>query len=431
MNNLNRNIPPPVLPQDNIDIQRPMLLTMRNKVPLYIINAGSQDVVRMDILFKGGNWYQTHKLQALFTNRMLREGTKRYTAKEIAEKLDYYGAWLELSSSLEYAYISLYSLNKYFSQTLDIIHSIIREPVFPEKELSTVIETNLQQFRINSSKVDFIAHRKLLTSVFGEEYPCGRLAAEEDYKAINTEWLREFHEHYYHSGNCSIYLSGKVTSDIIKQVEAAWGEHDFGKTNLTVPVLEFPIHTISEKRIYIERQDAQQTSLRLGQLAIPRQHPDHLKLRVLITLFGGYFGSRLMSNIREDKGYTYGISAGLFFYPGTGLMVISTEAGNDFVENVIQEVYHEIDRLQNEKVNETELLLVKNYMKGEMARNYESPFSLADAWSFIHTSGLSDDYFGKAFLSIDETTPDDLLYLAGKYMNKENLKEIIVGINIS
>ncbi len=431
MNNLDRNIQPPVLPQDKIDIQQPVKLIMNNGIPLYVINAGSQDVVRMDILFKGGSWYQAHKLQALFTNRMLREGTLRYTAKQISEKLDYYGAWLELSSSLEYAYISLYSLNKYFSYTLDILYSIIREPLFPEKELSTVIGTNLQQFRINSSKVDFVAHRSLLSSVFGEQHPCGRLACEEDYKSVTREWLYEFHNHYYHSGNCSIYLSGKVTQDITRQVTTTWGSHDFGKTNLSVPALEFPIHTIPEKRLFTQRQDALQTSIRLGQLTIPRQHPDHLKLRVLITLFGGYFGSRLMSNIREDKGYTYGISAGLFFYPGTGLMVISTETGNDFVEAVIQEVYHEIDRLQNEKVSEAELLLVKNYMQGEMARNYESPFSMADAWSFIHTSGLNDNYFEKAYEAVNDTTPDDLISLSGKYLNKENLKEIIVGLNIS
>ena len=118
---------------------------MKNGIPLYILNAGDNEVVRIDLLIEGGRWQQNQRLQALFTNRMLREGTRRYSAAAIAEKLDYYGAWLELSSSSEYAYITLYSLNKYLPETLDIFESIVKEPLFPEKELGVIIDSNIQQ----------------------------------------------------------------------------------------------------------------------------------------------------------------------------------------------------------------------------------------------------------------------------------------------
>ena len=162
---MDRTIQPEIQDLENLIVTLPMRTTLPNGIPLAVIKAGEQDVVRMDILFAGGRWQQTQKLQALFTNRMLREGSLKYTASEIAEKLDYYGAWLELSSSSEYAYITLYSLNKYFAETLEILESIIKEPLFPEKELNTVLDVNIQQYLVNSSKVDFLAQRSLLTAL--------------------------------------------------------------------------------------------------------------------------------------------------------------------------------------------------------------------------------------------------------------------------
>jgi len=150
-----------------------------------------------------------------------------------------------------------------------------------------------------------------------------------------------------------------------------------------------------------------------------------------MTLFGGYFGSRLMSNIRENKGYTYGISAGTLFYPGSGMILISTEADNEYVELLIREVYHEIDKLQVEPVPVSELTMVRNYMLGEMCRNYESPFSLADAWMFIYTSKLDDTYFARSLQAVKEVTPEEMKELANRYLCKETLKEVIAGKKLS
>lgn len=363
---MNRTQQPQIRDLENFNIFPPRRMTLPNGIPLSVINAGEQEVIRMDILFAGGRWHQTQKLQALLTNRMLREGSRKYTAADIAEKLDYYGAWLELSSSSEYSYITLHSLNKYFAETLDIVESIIKEPTFPEKELNTVLDANIQQYQVNSSKVDFLAQRSLLKALYGTEHPCGRLVDVEDYKQVSSTTLREFYNEYYHSGNCAVFLSGKVTDEVIRRVESAFGAEPFGNTHHPLLKIEYPIFTAPEKRVFTERADAMQSSVKLGATTIVRQHPDYLKLRVLMTLFGGYFGSRLMSNIREDKGYTYGISAGIMFYPDSGLMLVSTETDNEYVEPLIREVYHEMDKLRAEAVSETELAMVRNYMLGEM-----------------------------------------------------------------
>ena len=427
---MDRTIQPEIQPLKNFHIQTPVRTTLPNGIPLTVINAGEQEVVRMDVLFSGGRWQQSQKLQALFTNRMLREGTTKYTAATIAEKLDYYGSWLELSSSSEYAYITVYSLNKYLAKTLEVVESMIKEPLFPQKELQTILDTNIQQYLVNTSKVDFLAHRSLLKSLYGEQHPCGKIVMEEDYHTITPEVLREFYERHYHSGNCSIFLSGKVTDDIISRVTDIFGI-PFGQYQLQMPKSSFPFAAIPEKRIFTEREDAMQSAVKMGCTTITREHPDYPKLRVLMTLFGGYFGSRLMSNIREDKGYTYGISAGVVFYPDSGLLIVSTETDNEYVEPLIQEVYHEIDRLHLDPVSAEELRIVRNYMLGEMCRSYESAFSLADAWMFVQVSGFGDTHFEDALNAVRDITPEDIRELAGKHLCKEKLKEVISGKKMS
>jgi len=427
---LNRKAQPEIKAMENISIAVPQRKIMPNGIPLNVIEAGNQDVVRMDILIGAGKWHQVQLLQTLFANRMLREGTKRFTSAEIAERLDYYGAWLELSTSMEYSYITLYSLNKYFARTLEIVESIVKEPIFPEKELKTVVDTNKQQFLINSTKVEYLAQKSFASSIFGEQHPCGRFASATDYDQITAACLKEFYDQYYHSGNCSIYVAGKVTNDILTLLENTFGSDSWGQTENKVSTSASLINSTSLKRVFTEQATAMQSSLKMGKVMIQRTHPDYFKMRVLITIFGGYFGSRLMSNIREDKGYTYGISSGIASYPDAGVFMVSTEAANEYVEDIIKEVYHEMNLLQTDLVPESELNMVKNYMLGEMCRSYEGPFSLSDAWMFIQTSHLSDSYFEESLKAVQNVTSEELKALAQKYFDQEKMIEVIAGKSI-
>jgi len=396
-------------------------------MPLNIIRAGSQDVVRFDVLIEAGQWHQTQSLQAMFTNRMLREGTLSLSSAQIAEKLDYYGAWLELSSSPNCGFITLYSLNKYFPHTLDIIADMLMNPVFPEKELNVVLETNRQQFLVNNQRVEVIARKLFNRSLFGDEHPFGRFAVEEDYKRITPETLRTFYHKYYHSDNCKIYVSGKVTPDIVRCIEENLGDAPWGIIGKVEPLLLFKPSQTTEKRIFVEKADALQSSLKMGCFVMDRLHPDFLKTRAMVTLFGGYFGSRLMSNIREDKGYTYCIGAGVVNCPGSGVLAITTEADNRYIDAIVREVYHEIDRLHNDLAPHAELEMVRSYMLGDFCRSYEGPFSLSEAWIYTETAELDDDFFERQIDSIRSVTSEEIRTLAQRYLCKEKLIEVIAG----
>lgn len=415
---------------DALNIMQPERITFANGIPVCVFNAGEHEVVRIDVVINGGRWHQSKPLQAIFTNRMLREGTRSYSGIQIAEKLDYYGAWLELSSSAEYAFITLYSLNKYLAQTLEVLESIVKEPIFPEQELKVVLNANVQQFLVNNSKVDFHAHRGLVKHLYGENHPCGRIVQESDYGAIDRDLLESFYRRYYNSTNCTIYVAGKVSDENLKRIEKLFGEEPFGNTLCQAERQNFVPSPSAEKRIFIERPDAKQSAVRIGTLTIDNKHSDSFKLRVLVTLFGGYFGSRLMSNIREEKGYTYGIAAGIIDYPEQNVLHINTETTNEYVEPLIKEVYREIDKLQNELVSTDELTVVKNYMLGEMCRTYESVFSLSDAWIYLHTLGAPDSYFSDFVEAVKSVSSQELRELACRYLCKEKLKEVVSGKKI-
>ena len=425
--NLNRQIPPPICPLSDMHVTYPESQRLKNGIPLYVIRAGMEDVVRFDLLIGAGQWHQTQALQAMFTNRMLREGTSSLTSQQIAEKLDYYGAMMELSSSVNCGFITLYSLNKYFPQTIELVADMLMNPTFPAKEMEVVVEVNKQRFLINSTRVEMMGRKRLNRALFGEAHPLGRYAEVEDYDRLSPEVLKSFYHQHYHSGNCSIYLSGKITPEIIQSVERALGDAPWGEVSQASSFQPITPQPEVGKRFFVEKEDALQSSIKLGGFVMDRLHPDFLKARVMVTLFGGYFGSRLMSNIREDKGYTYGIGAGIVTYPGVSVLAISTEAANEYAEAVITEVYKEMDRLCNEHVPQTELDMVKNYMLGDWCRSYEGPFSLSDAWIYVETGGLDKEFFVRSIDAIQSITCEEVHALAQKYLCKENLIEVIAG----
>lgn len=406
---------------------RPEKTVMPNGVTVYSLNAAEQEVVRFDLLFKGGRWSQERKLQSLFTNRMLREGTSRFTGQQIAESLDFYGAWLELSASADYEYITFYSLGKYFDRTLELAESMVKEPTFPEHEFGVVVDINRSQWLVNMTKMDFLARRELMKSMYGDAHQCGRLVQESDYTTLTPQHLRAFHAAGYSSDLCTIFVSGRVTDDIMAGIERCFGAEKFGGTAAMPAPAVNTIKSSDVRNIRVERPEARQNSLKIGQFTIGRRHEDYLKYRVLLELFGGYFGCRLMANIREDKGYTYGISASVTHQPDSSTLFIDTETDSRYVDNVIAEIGNEITRLHNEPVSAEELTTVKNYMIGEMCRSYDSPFSLADLWAFIHTAGLPDDYLERSLKAIEETTPEDILRLSRLYLRPEEMFTVVAG----
>lgn len=428
MTKLDRSVQPAITRLFDVDFGKAEQIKFPNGIDVVVgSDVNGSDVVRVDLMMNGGKWDQQHILQSLFTSRMLREGTPYHNTEQIAEIFDYYGAWTEFSSSMQHSYVSMYSLRKFLRPTAEILHEIVTCPLFDEKELRTVANINKQNFLVASSKVEYLAQKGLLQMMFGEKHPVGAYATAEDYDTISSELLRDFYSRYYNSGNTTIYLSGNVTPKIVDTVCDIFGKSSYGENREPYPQKTFDIETSAEtfRKVYVDH--ALQTSLRMGLFIPERTHPDYHKLRILITVLGGYFGSRLMQNIREEKGYTYGISSNMAFYPGSGLMLIASEVNTDSYEDVVKEVKIEMDRLCEELIGPDELESVRSFMIGEIMRSFEGAFSIADSRMLLASIGLTEDFYRESVEVLKTVTAEDLRNMAVKYFDSDKLMVSAAG----
>lgn len=421
---LDRTLPPSVQSVPFV-FRKPIVQRLSNGIPLNIIDAADIDAVRIDFVLGAGQWQQVQKLQALFTCRMLREGCRGYSASAFAERMDFYGAWLELSVAMNRTFVTLYTLRKFFDYTIALLREMLLEPTFSEEQLKTIRENNKAQFMVNMQKGEVRAMRALRHSIYGNGHPCGMQTESEDYDKLHTGVLKDFYNQYYGSKNCAIYLSGSIDDGVLTQVESLFGAEEWG-SSLGVEEREYHIVPTQERHITILQPNAVQSSIRMGCLLMDIRDEDYLSMRVLTTLFGGYFGSRLMKNVREEKGYTYHISADLVTNTPQVMMMIGSEALADKSDEIIDEVYSEMRRLQNEQVGEDELCKVRNYMTGEICRNYEGAFALTDAYIFMEHLGLPQNHIEQTLEAIRATDAVRLQQLAQQYLDPEALHVAVV-----
>jgi predicted Zn-dependent peptidase len=274
------------------------------------------------------------------------------------------------------------------------------------------------------------ARRMFLSEIYSTDHVMGQLAEAIDYQAVNADMLKSYHKQWYHHRNVTVYMAGHITQECLDLVTQAFGE-PFGEIPQGGEVHFAPVPQRPAKQLFKEMPGKAQSSVLIGKSTIGLHHPDCMQLRVLITLLGGFFGSRLMSTVREEKGLTYGIYAVLNPSPYDNALMILSDCDHRFVQPLLSETYHQIDRLQNELVSDNELALVRSTMKGELMRTYDSRLSLNDAWIYLHTQGLPDDYFHRYWQAISNVTSEDLQRLAGTYLGKDTLTEIVVGEKMS
>ncbi|MCD7972060.1 MAG: insulinase family protein [Candidatus Azobacteroides sp.] len=423
---LNRNIQPQLLPITSIDIPDPVSIRMPNNVPFHYLEIGQEEVVRVDIIINSGKWETSRPLVAEFTNQLLKEGAGRLTSNEIAEQLDFHGAWFQTSTTQRSSWLTLYTLNKFFDELLPLLDIILKKPVFPEKEFDVLSQNRKKDFLINLDKVNFLAARKLPQVIFGEKHPYGRLASLEDFDTLSLDELKRFYRDNYYTNNMEVALFGKIQPEMQQQLEQYFGQDCWGKQG-EKQKKNYEFMPSPEKYIPINKPDALQSAIYVGKQIIPRTHPDYHGLFVLNTIFGGYFGSRLMSNIREDKGYTYGIYSSISPYPDTAYLAISTQVGTEHVENTISEIYKEMDKLCQEPVPEKELTTVRNYLLGELSRKFDNPFAFADIYLGLMEAGLTKSFYEDRARIIREISAMELRELAQRYLVKDTFYEVVAG----
>ena len=422
---LNRSIPPEFKTVDKIEIIKASKITLDNNVNTYEINAGSQDLIKLELVFAAGSRFQEKPLLAYAVNSLLLEGTAEYTSEQIADLTDYYGAFLQTDVDKDFASVTLYSLNKHLAKVLPLLKSVVTEAVFPMQEIETFIQNEKQRFLVDEKKVSSIARKQFNEMLFGSSHPYGYNVKINDFDNLSRESILEFYNQFYHAGNCTIIAAGKISPVEQNFITSYFGNNFQIKSSPNY--LPKTIQSTNENKKLVFRDDAVQSAIRIGRPLFNKTHPDYFGMQVLNTVLGGYFGSRLMANIREDKGYTYGIGSGLLSMKEAGAFFISTEVGVEVCNDAINEIYLEISRLREELIPDEELQLVKNFMMGVFLKNVDGPFALADRLKSSLEYDFGYDFFDKYILTIKSITPVQLRELAIKYLNEDDLMELVVG----
>lgn len=421
---IDRTLAPAFGQVEDINLLHAQPHTLDNGLQCFIINGGEQELVRIEFIFSNMEWDVTKPLQAFATNTLLNDGTSEYSAAQIADKIDYYGAFLQTEYNFDQVTVTLFTLNKHLKATLPIVKAILTDSIFPQRELETFILNQKQKLSVNLEKNDFVGRKVFNEALFGNTLYGYDIDAPA-YDRLTRNQLVEYFRKVYQPQNCTLIIAGKVDDSTLKELNSVFGA-DWKNAEAATPNF-FSFQSTAGAEHYIEKEDALQSAIRIGQIAINRTHPDFPGYQVLNTILGGYFGSRLMANIREDKGFTYGIGSALVSLKNTGYFFIASEVGADVCGQAMVEIEKEVNLLKQEKVSEGELDLVRNYMLGSMLGSLENALSHADKFKNIYFSGLDYDYYTRYIQIVRNINPDDILSLANQYLNFEDFQKVIVG----
>ncbi len=398
-------------------------LNLQNGVPVHFLYGAFPDVIKMDIVFLAGRVTEDKRAVSKATGILIKDGVPNKTSAQIAEELDYYGATLSSTSSMDTITLSLYCLKKYFGDIWSILMDILTKPEFPDSELMKYKSREIEKLKVELTKNDVVAYRSFTENIFGERHPYGYNTLADDYKALVKEDLVNHFQKYVNLSNCKIFLTGNVSDHIIDTIDTTLGEISISSSSKR----DYPTPESTFGKYYFHNDRPYQSSIIIGRRLFSRSNSDYPAMFLLNTILGGYFGSRLIQNIRENKGYTYGIYSSIDMLMNDGYFSISTDVGNEYIEKTLVEIYKEIDSLKNKLVGNGELELVKNYIFGNMLSLTNGNLNSINLIRKIEVLDLDKDYFSVFLQDISNTNSRDLLDVANKYLNEEDFTQIIVG----
>lgn len=425
-NNMKNEIPHIIIPNE-LELVSQSDKVLSNGVRLSSLRVDSASVVRLSLVFEGGSSVQNKHFAAASTLSMLSEGTEDYTAQEIAEKLDYYGIFFDNSTDRDYCFVTVASLKKFLPQALDLLESMLLRPLFLEKELGLYIGKKREQLLIDRQKPSFQARECFTKNLFGENHPYGRFAPVESYNELRVEDLKEYYANNLHSDNLFAVTSGSIDEAEMNLIEEFLLK--FENKNLETNLEKSAYHkaaTSSELRHVIKRDGATQSCIRMGRLLFTKQHPNYVPMQLLLMVLGGSFSSRLVQNLRERNGYTYGAYAAMVTLRSDGYMAIATDVESGVAELAIEEINYELNRLQEELIPEDELLLAKSAITGELMRLLDGPFGIADIAIENIQSGQSSDYVNEFLRAIQLVDAEELRDLAREYLTPQSMLVVVV-----
>lgn len=402
-------------------------IRLSNGMELYILNAGTQNIFKLDLVFHGGRRYESKSGVARMCASIIREGIKGMNSEELSEYWDFYGAIIGSYSDLDSSGVSLTSLNKHSTELLPNFVKIINEASFPEDEIENKKKIFADKLKRELSKNDVIGYRELTAHIYGSEHIYGYNTIPEDYAKITREDQIKHFENYWGAGRGYAILSGQIPAslkdEVIKHISSIrQAKLAYEKTEV-FPMEDFDQVTIQK----ISTSNKMQAAVKIGAVTIHRLNPDYSVFYLLVQILGGYFGSRLMKNLREEKGLCYNIYASIDRLKSSNYFYISADVDRNKLDLSLKEIRNEIEDLKTTLVSDDELTMVKNYINGKILAGLDGPFRSSQLLKNYLSYELDFDQFRDFNDRISKATPEQLMAVAKKYLDMDKMTQVIVG----
>lgn len=422
-----RKNPPEISELTGLTIPYPREIRLDNGIMLYIIDSGDNEVNNLSLVWKTNENDNRSKYAAKLLTSMIREGTSGHTGIEIAELIELNGAWLRINDGIHNITASLSSLNSTTGNILPVFIDILTDAAFPEETFKVRLSKLITDERINREKVESKASDGLTRILYGKEHPFSQIDSIEKINEITTADLRQIYNETIRSTPPAAFLAGKITKDIENQVVQNLSKLKFKYKEVSRQEFVKAVPDYSNPVIVTGMENREQSSIQIAIPIVPSSHPDYLKISYAVYALGGYFGSRLESNIREDKGYTYGISAFILERPEITSARIYCECDNRFVYDVINEIKFELKRLATEPIGKSEMSDIRRSIMTALASRLDNPFAIAGNHINAYKNGWEKGMYEKIVSSVEHMSPEDIIETAGKYLTPEKMLVSIAG----
>lgn len=424
---LNRTIAPQGKPFKYIPLPTYTQTVLKNGVKVYWLPYGNVDVCEIQAIFRAGAGFETKTGISDMTPRNVSEGTRNHSSLSYARALDNFGAWVEYDAGTDFIAIVLTSLSHLCQKTVPLMAEAMVYPTFPEDAFEKMKKRAIEKLKTSNKKTAYVAQKNFFKLIFGECHAYGVTTDVEELKQMEREDLVQYHAQYLHAGNMCLTVTGKFNQTEIEAVlEENFGSLPTLPANTANSSAQASIQTADLGRYFFPQEGVQSTVF-AGYPSINRFHEDAEKWEMTNVILGGYFGSRLMKNLREDKGYTYGVYSQAAMYNYSGVFYVRCDVGNEYVEDTFLQIKHEMRLLAEKGVTEEELQLVKNYNLGKSISGRETPFQMSRWLRHAIVNGISFAQLDKKFEIYAHLTTADIQTTAAKYLNPDALREVVCG----
>ncbi len=392
---------------------------------IYTIESAAPDIVQIELFFEAGRWFEQKPLVATACSYLIKEGTRKKNAYQLAESIEYYGASLQTKCGNDYASISLYCLRRYAKDLLDIIFELLTDARFAEEELSLYVQRKKESLKTDLSNASIVGYRELTSQIYGQEHPYGYNSSEAYYDALTRDDLLE-HYACYPSGLSYIFMSGRVDDHFVADITQRFDQFSSEPKEFKVRSAEPPT-AARQKLLRCTVAGSSQTSLYMGRLLPKLNKVQWYDLMIANTIFGGFFGSRLMKNIREDKGYSYGVSSFIQRNKHAAALMLSTDVDPQYLTATIEQVKKEMERLKSEPIGEAELELVRNYLMGSFMQQFNGQSRSIRSVKRLVLNGSSIDQVHGLIDHLQQISPDAIRKAAEQHFNFEDYYRVESG----